>query len=244
MKIWIGYDQAEEIGCFVARASMQRLTVGNYQLQMLHQQQLRIDGLYTRPQAMKHGRLWDEISESPMSTSHAIARFFIPLLGKADYPWALFTDGDVLFRRNVFDMMKYADRSKAIMVVKHDYQPKHVFKKMGDRQMQYPRKNWSSVMLWNLEHRAHERLTLEMLNTVPGRDLHRFCWLHDGEIGALPEEWNWLVRHSSSKIDPAIVHYTEGLPDVLGHEHDAYADEWRMYARRHADYTSQEMARL
>ncbi len=48
--------------------------------------------------------------------------------------------------------------------------------------MNYPRKLWSSVMLWNCEHPANRRLNLQMLNQWPGRDLHAFRWLADGPV--------------------------------------------------------------
>ena len=40
-------------------------------------------------------------------------------------------------------------------------------------------------------------------------------------------EWNYLVGHSNSGIDPKVVHFTEGVPDMDGYEHVPYADEWR-----------------
>lgn len=65
------------------------------------------------------------------------------------------------------------------------------------------------------------------MNTWPGRDLHRFAWLLDSQIGALRPEWNWLAGWSSGHLDPAIVHYTEGYPAMPGYEAAPYADEWR-----------------
>jgi hypothetical protein len=91
-----------------------------------------------------------------------------------------------------------------------------------DNQVQtyYRRKNWSSVVLWNCEHLAHMRLTQEMLNTLPGRDLHAFSWPEDSEIGDLPRGWSYLV--GVSPAIPAgnlhIAHYTLGTPNILGYE--------------------------
>ena len=160
-----------------------------------------------------------------MSTGHAIARFFLPFM-LIHHGWALFTDGDVLFRRDVHELFDLADPKYAVMVVKHNHVPRLAIKKGGQTQTVYPRKNWSSVMLWNVDHPAHQRLTLGVLNEKPGRDLHAFCWLLDEEIGELPVEWNWLVGHSDSCIDPAIVHFTEGLPSLPDHRDDPYASEW------------------
>jgi hypothetical protein len=81
-------------------------------------------------------------------------------------------------------------------------------------------------MLFNCNHPANKRLTLEMVNSFPGRYLHRFCWLLDDEIGALPIEWNWLAGHSSPKINPSLVHFTDGVPSMHGYENSPYANEW------------------
>jgi hypothetical protein len=99
----------------------------------------------------------------------------------------------------------------------------------GQKQTQYPRKNQSSVMLINCDHPANKALTIEAINTLPGRDLHRFAWLDDAEIGELPVECNYLVGVSKlpDGVLPKIVHFTRGLPDMAGYENQDYAEEWR-----------------
>jgi hypothetical protein len=81
-------------------------------------------------------------------------------------------------------------------------------------------------MCFNLEHPANQGLTLEMVNSVPGRDLHAFCWLDDDLIGELDPKWNFLVGHTDPSVDPVLVHFTEGLPSMPGYEDSAFADEW------------------
>lgn len=224
--VFIGWDVNEWHACNVAQASIRRRSWGYVDVRRLDIIELQAKGLYQRELARKDGRLWDPISQAPMSTSHAIGRFCVPFLMEHK-DWALFIDGDVLVRRDMRELFDLCDDRYALQVVKHDYQPAATEKKAGHVQTAYPRKNWSSVMLWNCAHRAHRRLSLELLNTAPGRDLHAFCWLFDDEIGALPPEWNWLCGHSAPEIDPALVHFTEGLPDRPGYEGVAYADEWR-----------------
>ena len=97
----------------------------------------------------------------------------------------------------------------------------------GQAQTQYERKNWSSVMVFNVDHPANAQLTPAMVNALPGRDLHRFCWLEDDQIGELAPEWNFLVGHTDPSVEPKIVHFTEGGPWMSGYENVAYADEWR-----------------
>jgi len=189
-------------------------------------ERLKEQGLYHRPTRQDaDGRLWDEISEAPMSTEFAISRFLVPYL--ANSGWALFMDCDMMARKNMNRIFDLANRRYAVMVVKHNHQPVAGTKMDGQVQTSYPRKNWSSVCLFNCDHPANKALTPEMVNSLPGRDLHRFCWLPDELIGELPVEWNWLAGHSDPAVDPAIVHFTDGIPTMHGYENAPYADEWR-----------------
>jgi hypothetical protein len=193
---------------------------------------LRADGLYTRPTSKRNGVLWDDISDAPMATEFACSRFLVPHLAKR-HPrqttsprWALFMDCDMLIRGNLYDLFGACDPEKAVMVVKHNHNPTQTTKMDGQIQTKYSRKNWSSVCLFNLEHPANDALTVELVNTVPGRDLHAFCWLKDEEIGELDYGWNYLVGHSPPHPNPGIVHFTDGIPLMAGYENCEYADEW------------------
>lgn len=191
-------------------------------------------GLYRRPTTIKPSldglQMVDELSkrddyDGRISTQHAIARFFVPHLARDG--WALFCDGDVLFRHNVASMFDSLDDTRAAYCVKHDHQPAHDRKMDGQVQTQYSRKNWTSFIVFNCDHPANKSLTLDLINTAPGRDLHALCWLADCDIGELGPEWNFLVGHSDPSIDPKMVHFTEGVPDMAGYESVPYADEWR-----------------
>lgn len=227
--IWIGFDTREGAAFAVAKHSAARhgRPIPTYGLEL---EQLRETGLYYRPTANRHGVMWDDISDAPMSTEFAISRFLTPRL--AHHGWALFMDADVLIRRNLSHLFELADPSKAVMCVPHRHEvPGGSAKMDGQFQQAYARKNWSSVMLFNCDHPANQRLTVELVNVMPGRDLHRFCWLEDHEIGFLPPEWNWLVGVSPEVDDPAIVHFTLGIPTMRGYEGQPYADEWRSCLR-------------
>jgi lipopolysaccharide biosynthesis glycosyltransferase len=189
---------------------------------------------------MPSGQLFDELSGAPMSTDHAIARFFIPYL-RAYQGWALFVDGDILVRADIRDLFAWADDQYAVQVVQHPPLLEEATKKGGQIQQAYPRKNWSSVLLFNCGHPANQLLTLEAVNGWPGRDLHAFSWLKDREIGPLPARWNYLVGVNPPQTDPAIVHFTLGTPDTKGHEADPFADEWYAAART-LGYTFDEEA--
>ncbi len=222
MKIFIGHDP---VGERVAVLSMLEHSTIKEKPKKLSYEML--GHLYTRPTEWRDTSLWDTISGAPMTTTHAIARFFIPLI--VGYKgWALFVDGDVMFRKDVGELLKQKDPRYAIQVVQHSYIPKEGPKKGNQTQTMYRRKNWSSVMLINCEHPSNWKLSLHDLNNWPGRDLHQFFWLASEEIGDLSSTWNHLVGHYDNN-DPAIVHYTNGLPCIPGHENDQFANEWRAY---------------
>jgi lipopolysaccharide biosynthesis glycosyltransferase len=167
-----------------------------------------------------------------MSTEFAISRFLVPELAKRanqckPYGWALFMDCDVLVRGSLSPLFAQLDDEKAVYCVKHNYTPALDIKMDGQSQTVYPRKNWSSVMAINVDHPANNALTVEMVNGLPGRDLHAFCWLDDDQIGELGPEWNWLVGETQAKVDPKIVHFTQGYPGLsAAFENVEYADEW------------------
>jgi lipopolysaccharide biosynthesis glycosyltransferase len=180
--------------------------------------------LYYRPTEMRGHHLWDLISDAPMSTEFSISRFLVPFLAKNGM--ALFCDSDVIFNRSVMRLFELANDGKAVYCVKHDHDPIESIKMDGQIQTRYHRKNWSSVMLFDCDHPSNKKLTIDMINNLPGRDLHRFCWLEDDEIGELSPEWNYLVGQSEYIGPPAIIHFTAGLPDMKGHENQEFADLW------------------
>lgn len=230
--IWIGYEKREAEAFSVARESVRRHLNLPIPIRGLVLDDLRARGLYTRPTEQRDGRLWDMISNAPMSTEFAISRFLVPHLAKTG--WALFMDCDMLARTNLGHVFNGLDPSKAVYCVKHDHQPVNTEKMDGQAQLRYARKNWSSFMIFNLAHEANNALTPEFVNSLPGRDLHRFCWLEDDQIGELPREWNFLVGHSDPSIDPKVVHFTEGGPWMDGFENVPFADEWRSWRNKWA----------
>ncbi len=224
MRVFIGWDPSQMRVWNVAARSLLRHASRPVEVDRLDMIHLRHRGLYTRPTEIRAHGYWDTISGAPMSTGHAISRFLVPAL--CDYAgWAVFTDGDVLFRRDIADLFALADPMRAVQVVQHRHEPTAGTKMTGHTQTTYLRKNWSSVVLWNCAHPANRAVTPDLVNRIPGRDLHRFCWLQDRLIGALPATWNVLIGDETDP-DPAIAHYTNGTPDMDGHETAPFADEW------------------
>lgn len=226
--VWIGWDPREAKAFEVARRSLLRHMRESIPVHKLSLDDLIGRGLYKRPFIRSPGRLRDLLSarddyDGSISTEHALARFFVPLIGKG---WALFMDGDMLVRGDITRAFEGLDPGKAVYCVKHDHTPINTLKMDGQLQTRYPRKNWSSFMIWNCDHPLNTRLSV-LANHLAGRDLHRFCWLEEKYIGELDRGFNHLVGWSRFHPSPTVVHFTEGTPDMPGYEHCDYADEWR-----------------
>jgi lipopolysaccharide biosynthesis glycosyltransferase len=145
------------------------------------------------------------------SNSFVYSRFLVPyLMGYKG--WAIFADGDMVVNADITELWHLRDSHYALQVVKHDYKTKHPIKYLGNKNEDYPRKNWSSLMLWNCEHEAHRHLDKYLVEELDGKYLHRFEWLKDNEIGSLPLYWNWLAMEYPSNQYAKLIHYTIGTP--------------------------------
>jgi len=217
MKIYVGWDSREDIAYKVCKHSIITRTDTPVEVVPLMQKNLRKTGIYTR-----HN---DVLS----STEFTFTRFFVPFLNEYK-GWALFCDCDFLFQADVAELFAHTEFNddKAVMVVKHDYIPTEGMKMDGKIQYPYPRKNWSSLILWNCAHPKNNQLTPDVLNRATGAFLHRFSWLDDNEIGELPKEWNWLVNwyHEPEDGTPKAVHYTEGGPWFPNYIRCEYGANW------------------
>jgi lipopolysaccharide biosynthesis glycosyltransferase len=233
--IWIGFDPREASAYAVTRHSIERNLTKPIPIRGVVLRKLQAQGLYKRRTLKRLGKLWDTISEAPMSTEFAISRFLVPHLAGSGL--ALFLDCDMLVRGDLvrlFDKIEYSG-DYAVWCVKHNHRPDNDLKMDGQEQTRYARKNWSSFMVFNCDHPSNRKLTVDLVNSVPGRDLHRFCWLQDDEIGELGPEWNCLVGHTNCDGQPTVVHFTDGGPWFTGFENIAYADEWRKELDRWAE---------
>lgn len=208
LKVFIGYDEREAEAYEVAEYSLHQTCSIPVSVTPLKTSILQAAGLLTRPFDTR-GKRYDLVSQAPQATDFAVSRFLVPMLAHSG--WALFVDCDVVFTRDLADLFMLRDPTKAIQVVKHNHIPVETTKMDGVEQTRYPRKNWSSVILWNVNHPGNRRLNLSMVNQWPGRDLHAFDWLADDEIGDLPRCWNWLSGVEAYS-GPGIAHLTLGGP--------------------------------
>lgn len=159
------------------------------------------------------------------SNEFIYSRFLVPHL--CNYMgWAIFADGDMLCREDIAKLWRMRDSSKAVQVVKHQYKTKAPIKYLGAKNEDYPRKNWSSLIIWNCGHPANYRLQPEFIMNATGAHLHRFGWLDDQLIGDLPPAWNWLVTEYDHNEWAALVHYTLGTPCFKEYRECDYAAEW------------------
>ena len=163
------------------------------------------------------------------SVEFTYTRFLTPYLAEFN-DWALFIDCDFLFTRDVAELFAMADDKYALMCAKHDYIPKNAVKMDGQKQVSYPRKNWSSCILWNCGHPANAILNPDVVSKESGAFLHRFYWLPDELIGSIPIEWNWLEgEYDKPDVPPAAIHFTNGGPWFDEWQDVDYADLWRSY---------------
>lgn len=199
--IYVGWDSREDIAYQVCEHSIYRRTRSDIRVIPLKQSELRESGTY-----------WRDIDKLA-STEFTFTRFLVPYLNEYK-GWAVFCDSDMVFLMDAKNLFNNLDDTKAVYCVQHNYNPPEGLKMDGQLQTQYPRKNWSSMMIFNCSHPSCKQLDLQTVNTATGAYLHRFAWCTDAEIGVLGPEWNWLVGHYKEGTDgyPQILHYTEGGP--------------------------------
>lgn len=215
LKIYIGWDPREDLAWEVCRYSLlTRALHTPIDVIPLVQSDLRARGIYKRP------------VDNLASTEFSLTRFLTPSLA-GERGFAVFVDCDFLFLEDINNVLNEIDPIKAVSVVKHEYLPKEGIKMDGCIQHTYPRKNWSSLMVFNCEHPTVKKLTPQLVNSAEPSFLHQFKWVDDAEIGSLSIAWNYLEGwYPSSAFDLKAIHYTRGGP-WFGHMKNCdFASEW------------------
>lgn len=219
-KVMIGYDRREDIVYQVAKDTLNKTTPG-VKVVPLIQDSLREQRIYTRAKDING------------STDFSLTRFLTPFLASGSR-WAMFVDCDFVFTQDInkvfetimVDLLK-ADQQKrsapAVWVVKHDYQSKTSTKMGMQKQFSYPKKNWSSFMVFDCHHPALSILTPSFVNKATPADLHQFNWIDPLLVGELPVTFNFLVGEYEApdanaqtlllptKNTPVCLHYTLGV---------------------------------
>ena len=212
---FIGYDSKEDIAYRVCKQSLLNNSTIPITVMSLKLYELVSKKIYYR-------------SIDPLaSTEFTYSRFLVPSLMNFK-GWAVFCDCDFVFLDDVAKLFENLSEDKAIYCVQHDYTPNEKHKMDGQKQTIYPRKNWSSFIVYNCSHPSNLKLDINLVNNETGSFLHQFKWLQDSEIGSLDERWNWLEgwtsKHNNQK--PYAVHYTRGGPWFSEWQDVEFADEW------------------
>ena len=160
------------------------------------------------------------------SNDFIYSRFLVPYLMNFD-GWAIYADGDMVCLEDIKKLWDLRDDKFAVQVVKHDYKTKIKTKYWGNKNEDYPRKNWSSLILWNCNHQSHKILTPEFIQKQTGSFLHRFSWIKDREIGEVAKEWNWLAMEYEEKNDINLIHYTIGTPCFEEYQNKSLSSYWK-----------------
>jgi len=202
--IFIGYDSRERAATNVLIDSLYQHSSMPLAITPIVTPQLERQGMYRR-------------ARDPMqSTDFSFTRFLVPHL-MAYQGWAIFMDCDMLCRGDIAELWAMRNDEFALMCVQHEHVPGETLKFLGEVQSAYPKKNWSSLMLFHCNRCT--ALTPDFVNTATGLELHRFHWLQgDHEIGAIPDRWNHLVdvqpppEPTASAAGPLMLHWTLGGP--------------------------------
>jgi len=224
LKIFVGWDSREDIAYQTCKQSLIDTASVDIEVIPLKQKNLKNSGLYWRK------------SDKLASTEFTFTRFLVPEIMNFK-GWALFIDCDFIALEDVKKLFDQVNDRYAVMCAKHDYTPKPGLKMDGKEQHVYPRKNWSSMVLFNCSHPSNKKLTKELVNNpdIDGKYLHRFSWLNDKEIGTISHEWNWLVGWYKEPQDgkPKFLHYTEGGPWFEECWNCEYASEYYRIERKY-----------
>lgn len=216
LRIFVGWNSREQDAYEVCKHTLQKHSSIPLDIRPIKQQELRDQGVYWRT------------LDAMSSTEFSLTRFLVPHLAQY-YGWAVFMDCDFMWRKGIDPILDYLDPKYSVVLVKHNYNPKEITKMNGALQFQYPRKNWSSLMVINCGHPSVVgNLGLIYVNESPPAYLHQIRWAPDVEIGELPLEFNYLEGWSTREQcpDPAAVHFTRGGPWFEGLENVEYAEEW------------------
>ena len=217
IKIFIGYDPREK----VAYHTLVQSIIENAS-----------EPVSISPIAKKHlGNIYQRTRTVKESTEFSLTRFLTPYLSGFD-GWSIFMDCDMIVTSDIKTLWGLRDDKYAVMCVKHDYTPSSERKFLDQIQTVYPKKNWSSVMLFN--NAKCTSLTPELVQYEDGLFLHQFKWLEsDDLIGEIPHTWNFLVgeeeKLNNGKL-PDLIHYTLGGPYFDDYKECDYEEVWEEYA--------------
>jgi len=167
------------------------------------------------------------------SNNFTYTKFFIPFLNNYK-GYALFCDSDFIWKSDVYEFIEQNINDEyAISCVKHKCYTKK--KCLGNQKMDgqiqrwYPRKNWTSLILFNCANVKCKLLDFPLLNKANPRWLQGLQWASsfdekmekdieseiDHNIGSLSYHYNFLFGYYKDIDNAKAIHLTEGGPWFL-----------------------------
>jgi lipopolysaccharide biosynthesis glycosyltransferase len=210
INIWIGYDNQFSMNNAIQEESIRRHCSKDLKINYLKLSKLQ--QILTRER------------EVLQSTDSAFTRWLVPYLTSYS-GWHLYMDSDMMLRDDISKIWDLKDESKAVMVVKHPMYNISSIKFNNNIQLNYERKYWSSLILFNCN--KCRALNLDYVNAAKGLDLHQFKWIADDLIGELPMQWNHLVGVEEHNNEASLVHWTNGGPWFDEYKNCEFSSEWR-----------------
>lgn len=220
----------DEVKLYIGHDSKQSGIVDTCRLSIKDHSEIKIETIFLNS-LRSNGLFWRAQAEG--STDFAFTRFLTPYL-KGFYGYAIFCDSDFIWNCDPLELLDVVDKTKAVSVVQHNIQQNQIkpLKMDGQKQIWYPRKNWSSLMVFNCNHAFVKRLTPLTVSESPAGYLHEFQWCNDKHIGNIPHTYNYLVGYYNDIVNPKAVHYTDGGPWHPGYENVEFADRFNFYKNK------------
>jgi len=225
----IGWDSREIDAYQVCEHSLVRRSSIPVAVTPLMHNSLRGFNLFDREWRIdKNGQHWDVLDNAPFSTEFSHTRFLIPELARRNKVkgWVIFCDCDFLWLDDVKNLLDELDDDYPVMAVKFNYVPNDGMKMDNKIQTKYNCKLWSSLMAFNMNHKANRKLTKGAVNEMKGLDLHQFAWVKDNEIGRIPLKYNHLVGYYNKHKYIKAIHYTQGGPWFDEYKDSELSEEW------------------
>lgn len=209
VRLFVGYDRREAAGSFIFTSSVLRRASCPVSFSYLGEGDLQTG-----------------------TNAFTVSRFTVPYLcgyqGKA-----IFADGaDMICVADIAEILTELEAmTSAVKVVKHEYKTKHSIKyretELESPNIDYPRKNWASLMLINCEHQAWRNVSPPTLLNQKMIDLLTFKFMLDDEIEEISDSgWNRLVDEGQAVEGAKILHWTAGIPAFKYYENSPGAELW------------------
>ncbi len=191
-------------------------------MQSIYNHYPEADITYLNKAQLKELKIYGREDVEGESTEFSFTRFYCPMIMHYEGV-SIFCDNDFLWKTDIREVIKYLG-DKAMAVVKHEDYNVLEDKMGGKKNKSYPKKNWSSLMVFNNE-KMKKLLTKEYLDNASPAQLHEFHYLNENNIGSIPKEYNCLVGHYDCDNAKAL-HYTNGGPWLEGYEDCHKSEEW------------------